>query len=771
MITIINEKHDQALNFAAALGGLTGTLPANSNLSGEYTIDEAAGHIISFKNFSEMVPEDVKENYMTWDLNKLPFDRTQIKWQLEPNPNCGGRGADAYLRNFKRDLARSDAVIIATDLDPSGEGDLIGFEIILYCNFMGDVYRCEHEDETKDKIRQAFTKLKLVRKKGGPITDSGFYKALARTKFDDLTKQYTRIITDISRRDNVLKKNYVPRTGRLKAAMLQLIGQQEKLHDYFKPHSEFQPALYDQDNHRFTKTVKDPADAKFYDTENEASQHLNEVPQNAVSIETNVKNLEQQPPKMLNLSQVASRLAAKGYSPKKVNELAESLYKVGVLSYPRTEDTKITDSQLAELIPLVPKICDLLDIDQSLIDINNYRKYLIGSTGLQHGANRPGTNVPESMDQLKLDYGDTAAALYEELARSFLAGFGTNKHLQKHFYADDQTKTYTATATIVTDPGYTLILHEQKEDTGREKENDHLFHVGQKLEPAVWEKKAVRPRLATQQMLNTYLRKHGIGTGATQLSTYVDIIDESHKSRQLVTCQKNKLRLAPLGQISYLLMYSTALASPKITKHVEEYLNQIATGKIKENQLLQFFDKMIIRDKKIIMSNNKNLASLPKVKQNIHQDIKGVFQPTGKEVTIKDGFGNYTFTKDNLAALFAGKTIEIPYGKAKVVGKLADREKYGFGFKGEFKYPKPEQATGFSKAAQTDVSFNKTFAGHDFTQSEINDLLDDKQVSFKAKSKKGKSYVAKVKLEYSELYKSKTHEKVWHVAFIPTKKK
>lgn len=771
MITIINEKHEQAVNFAAALGGASGVLPANCNLSGDYVIDEAAGHIVSFKELKDMVPEDEVEDFTTWDLNKLPFDRTKINWQWRLNPNCGGRGAEYYMNNFKRDLARSDVAIIATDLDPSGEGNSIGWEIIKYCHFTGDVYRCEHEDETKGKVREAFTKLKLLRKKGGPINDPAYDKALARQKFDFLTIEYSRIITDIARRQSVLARGYVPRAGRLKSAMVELVGQQEKAHDYFKPHSDFQPALYDKDGHRFTKVYPNKEDAVFYATEDEAAKHLDELPQDAVSIETGKKNLSQQPPRMINLSQVASRLAAKGYSPKVVNDLSETLFQAGILSYPRTADNKISQSQLDELKPLVPKICDLIGVDQSLIDINNYRSYLIG-TGLQHGANRPGVNVPDNLDELRRDYGDTAVALYDELARSFLAGFGTNKLSQKHFYADSKTKSYVATATVVTDPGYTLIMHEQKEDTGREKENDKLFQVGQALKPGVWEKKAVRPRLATQEMLNTYLRKHDIGTGATQLSTYLDIIDDSskHKSRQLVACKNNKLRLIRLGQISYLLMYGSALASPKITKRLEDYLTQIYDGKITELQLLKFFDKMIVHDKKILVGNDKNLSSLPKVKQNNHQDVKGIFQPTGKEVTIKDGFGTYKFKQAELDKLFAGDSIEIPYGKAKVVGRLGDREKYGFGFQAEFHYPKPEQVTGYSKEAQAEVSFNKSFGNHEYTQDEINAILDGQTVSFKAKTKKGSSYVAKVRLTYGELYKSKTHKKVWHVELVPQKR-
>lgn len=769
MITIINEKKEQADRFAEALGGRTGTLGPNYTLQGPYTIDEAAGHIIAFEDIKNMVPEDEQKDFTTWDFNLLPFNRNKITFKLRPNPKCGGRGADYYLKQFQKDLAVSDAAVIATDNDPSGEGDLIGWEILEYLHFDGDVYRCLHQDETAGKIKDAFANLKLIRRKGQPYNDPPLDKAKAQTVFDYLTIQYTMGINDISRKAAVTTSNDVSRTGRVKASMIELVGRQERLHDYFKPHSDFQPALYDQDGHRFTKFYKNKDDAVFYSSEDEAAKHLPEVPQNAHSMELGTKQLAQKPPKMLNLSQVAARLASKGYSPKLVNELAEKLFLADILSYPRTEDTRITDSQLAELIPLVPKICEVVGVDPALIDIDHYRPYLIG-TNLQHGANRPGIKVPDSMDELRRDYGDTACALYEELARSFLAGFGSDKLSEKHVYVDDETKSYVATATVVTDPGYTLILKEVKEDTGKEKENTKLFNVGQPLKPDVWEKKAVRPRLATQSMLTSYLKKHNIGTGATQLGIFLDITDDSKKERQLVKIQKGSLRLTKLGLVGYLLMYGTALANPKMTKQLENYLNAIAKKQMTREQLLRFFDQLFKHDKDIIVHNRKNLASLPKVKQTTHKEVKGIYQPTGEEKTIKDGFGTYQFTQQQIVALFNGDSISFPYGKAKVTGKLAEREDYGFGFQAKFEYPQPEKATGYSKVAKADVSFNKTFAGHTFTQTEIDTLLDGDLVNFKGKSKKGKTYTAKVHLVYGELYKSKTHKKVWHIAFVDNKK-
>lgn len=769
MITIINEKSSQADHFAAALGGKSGTLPADSTLANQpYEIHEAAGHLLAFKPIDKMVPEDEKDDFTSWDINTLPFDRTQLNWQKELNPNTLGRGANTYMRNFKASLAKSDAAVIATDYDPSGEGNMIGWEIIRWCGFRGKVYRCHHASEDQGNILKAFRNLQYLGTLDD-IQDGLLRKAEARQKFDFLTIQYTRVLANVAQSEKVMPANGLSRAGRLKTAMVNLIGNQERLHDTFKPSSVYQPMLVDEDGHKFKNIDKN---AQFYKTEDEAKQHLGELPRNAKSKELGIKKLASKPPKMMNLSKVASRLAKKHYDKSVVEDLAEKMYQDDYLSYPRTEDKNITQGQLDEMLPIVDQICNVIGVDTSLIHKDNFRSYLIGKGGA-HGANRPGLKVPESLDELREKYGDTGAALYDTLARSFLAGFCDDKESERHIYGDDQTGQFRASATVVVKPGWSSVLSEPEKE--HDEEEHKLFTTGQGLKPGVWEKKATRPSLATSDSLFNFLTKNDIGTGATQLDTLNDISNKKNKSRQLVQDNADKLRLTKLGLIEYLDMQNTGLASPKITKELEQYLNAIKDKRGSERAMLLYFDKLFLHDKACMIKNRKLLETLPKEKSKAHDKVKDVYAPTGQEVSIGNAFGQgkyeHKFTDDELKALFNGQSISFKYKDAIVTGKLGDRGKYGFGFKPDkFAYPEAPKAKGILKETGKEVSFSKSFSKHEFNQEEINKLLDGEIVEFKAQKKSGGTYTAKVKLVYGVPFGSKTGEKTWHVGFADTKK-
>lgn len=763
MITIINEKHSQANDFADALGGYKGTLPADSTFGSEpYEIVYASGHLYVFKDLPDMILNSTKEElskFTSWDANDLPFNRHLITWNKMLNPHTLGGSAKDYMKRIKDAVSKSDAVVIATDNDPSGEGNLLGWEIVKGSGFSGDVYRCEHDDQSKASILKAFRNLKKVSTDDNSSDRDGLYfKALARSKFDFLTIQYTRMLKYVGNDNQVLQSGYLPRTGRLKAAMLQLIGHQEDLHENFKPHSSYTPALFDEDGHKFLKK-----DSEYFNTEKEAQDHLAEVPQNATSVEIGTKPLTRKPPLMLNLSKLGARLAKQGYDTKEVYEMAEKMYQSKYLSYPRTEDKVITVEQLNLLKQDAPKIAKLAGIDPNLLDLNNFRKYAIGKGS--HGANRPGSNVPNDLNEIEEQFGKTGVALYVLEAKSALSLFAPDEKLERHEYADSETKSYLASATVVTDPGFTKVLNPDSDDKD-DKEEDKLFTVGQTLKPGTYEKKASRPSLATLDSLTSFLEHNKIGTGATQLNTYNDIVDKSKKNRQLVKVDKGaKLRLTNLGKVDYLLMANTTLASPKMTHNLEEYLQGIKDKKVTEEQVLSVFDKMFNIDKEKIESNSKYVKALPKYKSL--PKASGIFAPTGEKVTFTAGVKNYKFTQQEIDKLLAGKEIEFPFSEdVKMRGRLADRGKYGFGFEGQFVYPKPEMVKGTYKDGQ-EVEFKRKFSSHTLTDDEVQKVLDGEVIDFNAKSKAGKKYTAHLKLVYGVPYKGT--KKTWHLEFANKK--
>lgn len=62
-VGILTEKPSAARNFAAALGGMTGTFDGT-----EYVIVNARGHLLELKDPSAMVPSSLTEQYKSWEL-------------------------------------------------------------------------------------------------------------------------------------------------------------------------------------------------------------------------------------------------------------------------------------------------------------------------------------------------------------------------------------------------------------------------------------------------------------------------------------------------------------------------------------------------------------------------------------------------------------------------------------------------------------------------------------------------------------------------------
>lgn len=757
LITIINEKSSQAKHFAQALGNSSsafkGTIPVGQFKGQPYQIVWAAGHLYELKDLKDMVPEDEVDNFTSWDYNMLPFDRHKINWQKQLKVNGAGHGARYYMNTIKKSLADSDIAIIATDYDPSGEGNLLGWEIIDGAHFRGKVYRCHHLTEEKDDILKAFDKLEQVSNNSdSPLRDGLYFKGRARERFDFLTIQYVRVVTDLAAKKQVLLPGGVVREGRLKSSIVELIGSSQFKHDHFKPHSSYVGALKDSDGNVFVNS--ELKDAPSLDEVN-----LSQLPKGSVSVEISNKKSIKKVPKLYDLAQVIAKLNKKGIASfKKLNKLAEDLYQAHYLSYPRTEDNLIAPAQLEQLKPLVPKIASIVGVDLNLLDINDFKPYLIGPGS--HGANRPGLRLPKSLDDLDAEFGKGAGGLYEELARSFLAGFAKEKVISTHKYADSETKKFIYTASEVLEHGFEEVLNTATSDA-------KLPAVGSSLTPIIHEKKATRPALATTDAVVSYLARNNIGTGATRSKTLEDISETDNKHK-LVNNLKGKFKLTELGQLSFLAMQGTYLANPQMTKDLDGYLEKIKKGKITEKQFLDFFDTLFSNDKQKILKNGKLFDNLPKHKVVHHNKVSGVFK--GENVKISDTWGKHKFTDDELAKLFNGENITFRYtNDAKVTGHLAKEGKYPLGFvKTEMRYPKPEMLKGVYVPTGKKIEFPPSFSEHSFNADEVKELLLGHDISFVAQGKKGK-YTAVIKLVFGPSYNNA--EDKWHLEFANKKKR
>ena len=141
MVGILAEKPSQARNFAAALGGMQGTYNGE-----QYVIVPARGHLYEFQTPDMQVPA-----YKQWSLAKLPWDEELFNWKRMMKSD-----AKDAINNIKSVLSGCDEICIGTDLDPTGEGDLLAIEILDELKFTPQKFtRMHFTDESAKEVQKA----------------------------------------------------------------------------------------------------------------------------------------------------------------------------------------------------------------------------------------------------------------------------------------------------------------------------------------------------------------------------------------------------------------------------------------------------------------------------------------------------------------------------------------------------------------------------------------------------------------------------------------
>lgn len=690
MLCIIAEKPSQAKNFAKALGGQTGTY------NGEpYAICALAGHVFSLpKNPEDLVDAPLKDYYKTWDFRTLPWDARVFQWErMVMNP-----GAKESLQKLKSILGESDEAVIATDNDPdSGEGELLAWEALIWAGWRGKTTRMYFADEAAKSVQKAF----VSRVDLGSRQDDGDYlKALARQRFDYLSMQFSRVATLCAR-----ERGYggIVREGRLKSYITRLVAEQQKAYEEYKKLPYFE--LCYKDECGVVYAVKSE-NAKRVATK----QEIVLPPAGDIPIEDTRQEKTSAPQKLLDLMGIASKLSPRGYKPQQILDTYQAMYNEQIVSYPRTEDNFITPEQFNDLLPLVDKISKVVGVSHELLTHREPRSSFVHE-GAAHGANRPGENVPDSLDALAEKFGELGAEIYSLVAKSYLAMLAEDyKYLEIKAHLQDNPD-FVGTIQIPLDFGFKQILFEEEDDKDK-------VQVAQKLgscaEPFIYEGANKRPQKPTIRWLKTQLEKHKVGTAATRTSTIAEISDAKDKSALL---QENKsvLTLTEVGKISSILIKDTLIAEAQTTESLFAQMKLVGQKKLGIEEVLSQVADMVVNDMAIMQKNSlgidpaqfeQNLGKCPvcSMPMKLASTNKMVYctsrkiirnQDTGS-FEIKDpgcGYQFYTqcfshkLTNSEIKKLLAGKSLHLANLTSKnVKGKFSGalcidpHEKFGTRF-------------------------------------------------------------------------------------------
>lgn len=714
-VAILAEKPSAARVVGNALGGMRGSYNGE-----DYVVVNARGHLFELAQPEDQVPgadAGTKAKLKSWSLEDLPWDLSRFSWKQVPQ-----QGVSDLLKSIKAAFSAADEIAIATDFDPSGEGGLIAANVIKELGFAHKkISRMYFTDESATSFQKAFKDRK-------PVPDlekfDEYLMSSFRNAWDFASIQFTRVASKAAAQPAVLRQ------GRLKSAMVLLVGDQLKAHNDYVKTSKFQSRFRDENGVMYTNPQE-----PMYDT---AAQVPQTFSASAVVVDKTTQKTTA-PPKLLDLAALAARLSGKSFSAEVILKTYQAMYEATVVSYPRTEDKTITHEQFKELLPLVDSIAAVVGVDPAGLTHRTPRGTHVKDTGA-HGANRPGPKVPTSLEQLKKDFGPAAPYIYTELARSFLAMVSEDYAYEAQEGHVKDYPDFKGRVAVPKSAGWKAVFA-----TGEDADEDeNAKGLGRTASPVVHEIVPPRPEHPSMKWLMKQLDKREVGTGATRTSTYAEVTRaQSVKNKYpLMVEKRGKVTFTEFGEMGYRLLPGTNIGDLGMTERVFATMKEIAAGtKQADTELAKIAgwvreDIETMRANGVQMRKELNLEERKEAKEK----YEGHAAHLGKDVKFSREWGGVRFTDQQCEDLLAGKEITFD-AKSKAgndyvaKGKLAkqtftasDGRKVDFvGFKPDFS------------------GVPASFCGHTFTQEEKDKLEAGEKVFVTGMtSKKGNNFDATI---------------------------
>ena len=572
-ICILCEKPSASKNYAKALGGMKGTFNGKT-----YEIVNSIGHLFNLAKPHEQVSPSLKDKYRSWDITNLPWDEKDFRWKLALQQD----DFKTVYNDIVKAMEKADEIVIATDNDFSGEGTLLADEIILEAglNKKKQFWRSFHIDESEKEILKAMNNLKDL---GRDVTlDPDYQKANFRRKWDYLSQQETVVFTKLA-------NNTLLREGRLKSFIKILIGNQQELIDNYKKVPFYQWRFKDENGVVYTDN-----DEPHY----KSKEKLEIIYKDSEVVKDKTERKTTTPPLFYDLNMLSGTLAPKGYGAKLVLDTYQKMYNDQVVSYPRTDDKEISIEQFNEFLEIADSVADVLGVDKSLLSHRQPRKSHI-ATGMSHGANRPASNVPKSLQELENKYGKCGVAIYTTLALNTLAMLCEDyeyDHITGHI--KDYPK-FKGCVNVPVSLGFKTIFKDEEEE--EETSAQDLGTVGK---PFIHEGFPPKPASITAKWLAKQLEKYNVGTGATRTSVYAEMTNTNSKNNPL-TENRGKITMTEYGKLSYKLLKGTRIGDVKLTESVYAQMEEVSKDFSKADMFLSQFRQIIIEDIANVTKNVK----------------------------------------------------------------------------------------------------------------------------------------------------------------------
>ncbi|WP_410509793.1 DNA topoisomerase I [Methanosarcina hadiensis] len=506
----------------------------------------------------------------------------------------------------------ADRVTIATDYDR--EGELIGVEalnIIKQVNPKVPFDRVRYSAITPKAIETAFANPTNV---DFNLADAGHSRQVIDLVWGAALTRY------ISLAAGRLGKMFLS-VGRVQSPTLSLIVDREKERNIFvpTPYWEIHVELEDAAGETFSAQH---STRRFLEKE-EASKVFRKLGKKAELKEIEKGTKTDQPPTPFNTTGFISAANSIGLSPVNAMRIAESLYTNGYISYPRTDNTVYPDTLDLRAQIEIFKEGPFREYANALLE----KPELVPTRGKKETTDHPPI-FPASLAK-EADLKEEEWKVYELVVRRFFATFaGPSIWETMRLKLDIEEEEFRANGARLLEQGWRWYYpYNAPEDRllPELKEGDLLKVIKKEM----LDKETQPPGRYGQGRLINIMEDLGLGTKATRH----EIISKLY-SRAYIHGNPVQPTNTSFAVMDTLEKYSPTITKPDMTKLLEENMDKIAEGKIKEDTVLDESRDML---KQVFSELDKNRDNIiESLQAGLREDkIIGNCSLCGNELMIR----------------------------------------------------------------------------------------------------------------------------------------
>ncbi len=554
---------------------------------GSYNTEKVKGtKVYSYKNKKEIN----KVVGLRGHILKLDFNQKYSNWQ-ETDPEKLIRADlekkplhEKIVSAIKELSKEARNIIIATDYDR--EGELIGSDALKVIENGKNIERAKFSSLTQGEINKAFENT-------GKLDENLSASGEARQIIDLIWgASLTRFISLTAKRYG---NNFLS-VGRVQTPTLSLIVDREKEIE------KFDPETYWKISGEFLA-----GEEEFSASHEEGRiwEVIENIGEKAIVSEVSKRKKKEKPPIPFNTTQFQRATGAIGVSPSLAMSVAESLYTEGFISYPRTDNTVYPDDlDFREILDELSNSDELGEFAVSLLEKNDFSP----TRGDKETKDHPPI-YPTSLAK-KDDLNDLEWKVYQLVVRRFFATLAS-KAIKKiiDVKIDSNGEKFKTKGSKYLDLGwrwyYPYYSRKEKEIPSLKK--DMELKVLDKIKE---EKETKPPNRFGSNRLMSKMEDLNLGTKATRHN----ILSKLY-SRNYIHGNPPKPTNTAKSVIEALEKYAEEITEPEMTSTLENEMDEIKEGKVKEEEVVEesrtmlekVFDELRENKEKISDSLRKGL--------------------------------------------------------------------------------------------------------------------------------------------------------------------